>query len=413
VSVVAGTVRNPSWAADGAHLVYGRVLRPAMTEHLIPTARCDPAFELFLGEPFATELYTIRPDGTDLKRLTNVPGSNAHSTWSSDVSLARMPNFGSRLGRPGGCGVPSSIAISSFKPLRRRPTRYGDVSGDVAGVANPRGTGGDRSAYFKTMQIRTVGTRWVGLAVLARALAQDATPTAESLLGKAISVEKAQDAKAWRFTYREDEEKLPVDKNGKALTPSHRTYDNIMLEGGHYRKLILIEGKPPDAKLQSKIDAEMERERAARRAHPAGTGRHEVRMGDLDQIVRMCDSTITGQELVSGRMAWRVESVPRPSYKPANTEEEKFLSARRVTWFDSQEGVAVKFLEVFLRPAAGFLPGTEIERGLGKHGDAWLNDSLDLRYDVKLYGVVRGQGVTRYRYYDYKRFEVESKIVDQ
>src|SRR5580704_2935248 len=149
-----------------------------------------------------------------------------------------------------------------------------------------------------TMRIRIVGTCWIGLAVLARALAQDATPTAESLLARAIAVEKAQDAKAWKFTYREDEAKLPVDKNGKALTSSHRTYDNIMLEGEIYRKLILIDGKPPDAKLKNKIDAEVERERAVRRAHPAGTGRHEVRLGDLDQIAHMCDSTVAGREMV-------------------------------------------------------------------------------------------------------------------
>jgi hypothetical protein len=136
-------------------------------------------------------------------------------------------------------------------------------------------------------------------------------------------------------------------------------------------------------------------------------------VGDLDQIVRMCDSTVTGQEMVSGRMAWRVESIPKPGYKPAGKEEEKFLNARRVTWFDSQEGAAVKFLEVFLRPTAGFLPGSEIERVFGKHGDAWLIDSLDLHYNTKLYGVVRGQGVMHLRCYDYKRFDVESRIVDQ
>lgn len=31
-----------------------------------------------------TDLYSIRPDGTDLKRLTNSTGNDAHSTWSSD-----------------------------------------------------------------------------------------------------------------------------------------------------------------------------------------------------------------------------------------------------------------------------------------------------------------------------------------
>jgi Tol biopolymer transport system component len=30
------------------------------------------------------ELYTMRPDGTDVQRLTNVEGSSAHSSWSPD-----------------------------------------------------------------------------------------------------------------------------------------------------------------------------------------------------------------------------------------------------------------------------------------------------------------------------------------
>lgn len=30
------------------------------------------------------EIYTIKPDGTDLRRLTNVAGNDAHNTWSHD-----------------------------------------------------------------------------------------------------------------------------------------------------------------------------------------------------------------------------------------------------------------------------------------------------------------------------------------
>jgi Tol biopolymer transport system component len=30
------------------------------------------------------ELYTMRPDGSSLRRLTKVPGLNAHSIWSND-----------------------------------------------------------------------------------------------------------------------------------------------------------------------------------------------------------------------------------------------------------------------------------------------------------------------------------------
>jgi hypothetical protein len=248
---------------------------------------------------------------------------------------------------------------------------------------------------------------------LSPALAQDAAPSAETLLRNAIAAERAQTDKGWRFTYREDEDKFPVDKSGKPLTESHSTFDNIMLEGDLYRKLILIDGKAPDEKLQKKIDAEIEKERAARRAHPIGTRRHEVRIGDLDHIMRLCDSKVAGEEQVSGRMAWRIESLPKTGYKPADKDEEKFLSARRVTWIDKEEGVAVKYLEVFIQPAAGFQPGSEIEREFGKHGEAWLPERLVIRYDVKLYAVVHGRGESRYRYYDYKKFEVDSKITIQ
>ena len=62
VDVVKGAVRSPSWSPDGASVVYERVLRKAMTEHLIPTGSTDPEFELYLSEPFAT----FSPDGTQL-----------------------------------------------------------------------------------------------------------------------------------------------------------------------------------------------------------------------------------------------------------------------------------------------------------------------------------------------------------
>ena len=30
------------------------------------------------------EIYTIRPDGSDLRRLTHTPGNDAHNAWSPD-----------------------------------------------------------------------------------------------------------------------------------------------------------------------------------------------------------------------------------------------------------------------------------------------------------------------------------------
>jgi Tol biopolymer transport system component len=40
------------------------------------------AFTRFVESDY--ELYTIRPDGTDTRRLTNQPGNDAHCAWSPD-----------------------------------------------------------------------------------------------------------------------------------------------------------------------------------------------------------------------------------------------------------------------------------------------------------------------------------------
>lgn len=106
VPVVSGAVRNPSWAADGGRLVYERVLKPATTEHLLPTASRDPEFELLLSEPFPsfsadgrrllysqyanggtgagdTSIEIMNADGSDQRTLYHEKGAAAYdASWS-------------------------------------------------------------------------------------------------------------------------------------------------------------------------------------------------------------------------------------------------------------------------------------------------------------------------------------------
>jgi TolB protein len=90
----------PSWSPDGKRLVYKRgkqlVILSVADGKIVPLTdgvhydnfpQWSPKGDAIM---FTTdrdgdfELYTIRPDGTGLRRITNSPGNDAHSVWSDD-----------------------------------------------------------------------------------------------------------------------------------------------------------------------------------------------------------------------------------------------------------------------------------------------------------------------------------------
>jgi TolB protein len=87
VTVAQGAVRHASWSPDARQVVYERILQPASTEHLVPTASRDPDFELLLSEPFPS----FSPDG---KKLLYSQYAN-NGTNPGDTSVEIMNADGS------------------------------------------------------------------------------------------------------------------------------------------------------------------------------------------------------------------------------------------------------------------------------------------------------------------------------
>jgi Tol biopolymer transport system component len=80
-TIVKGSVRHPSWSADGSQVVYERILKPASTEHLVPTVSRDPEFDLVLSEPFPS----FSPDGRQL--LYSAYGGNGVNAGDTTIKI--------------------------------------------------------------------------------------------------------------------------------------------------------------------------------------------------------------------------------------------------------------------------------------------------------------------------------------
>ena len=66
-AVITGPVRHPAWSPGSKQVVFERIINPAATEHLVPTASRDSDFDLVLSEPFPS--FFSRWEEARLQRL--------------------------------------------------------------------------------------------------------------------------------------------------------------------------------------------------------------------------------------------------------------------------------------------------------------------------------------------------------
>lgn len=235
-------------------------------------------------------------------------------------------------------------------------------------------------------------------------------PSAEATVRRAHDLQVAQNQKGWTYTYKEEKENYRAEKGGELKLESTEAFEIIMLEGETYRKLVLVDGKPLDAKRQRQVDEEMDRERTKRKKRSLRRITRSVRIGGLEEVLRLFDLKAAGEESISGRKAWRVEAEPKTGMKPANKADENAMNTRRTFWFDQETGAELRSEHEYLRATNGFQPGSRVEMEFGRVGEAWLIERLVFRFDLKAMAVVRARGEVRHRFFDYKRFAAESVL---
>jgi len=223
---------------------------------------------------------------------------------------------------------------------------------------------------------------------------------------------KQNGERAKRYTYVEETDNFEYDKQGHAKKTGSVTNDVIFVEGEQYKRLVARDGKPlppkEEAREEKKLQQTAEERRKSRRKGWFNFSRSfGVSNEDLDKL---CDRRLVGEEEVRGRKAWLIEYTPRKDHVPANQHEKDLYTFQVKVWVDEEEGVTSKFL--ILSSADGILKlGSSLTIESAKiNDDAWLPVLIVLDARIQIAKVIRDSVRTETRSSNFKKFDVKSTI---
>lgn len=175
----------------------------------------------------------------------------------------------------------------------------------------------------------------------------------------------------WKAAPRYDYFEQDRDPQGKT-----KTYEESMIFGSPYARLIAVDGKPlqPEQQTQEqhKLDAaihdrqkESQQERASRIAkYDQGRQRDHLLM---EQLTKALDFRLVGEQKMGKYEVYVLKATPRAGYQPPNIESKVLTGMEGTLWVDKKTFQWVKVEAKVIHPVSieGFLatvePGTRFE----------------------------------------------------
>jgi hypothetical protein len=254
------------------------------------------------------------------------------------------------------------------------------------------------------------------------AFAQPPGPNAVELFLLSAQAEKANSEKISEYTYGEYKVTQEIDKDDKATHRQTETWDVIGLEGSTYRKLILRNDQALEPKEQKREDERLAKETALRRKETSEQRRkrslsfsftYSVRGLEPERTVALFDFEFKGEEEVDGRAAYVIEGMPKPGARPANANEKENLNYRMKMWIDREDHVRSRSESEVIGEHSRAQKGTVIElRNARNEVGAWLPKEFRFRFNLQILKVGHARGDIRLAYSDYRRFQVDSQVVE-
>jgi hypothetical protein len=212
------------------------------------------------------------------------------------------------------------------------------------------------------------------------------------------------------------------DKNGI------RTYEDIMLDGSQYQKLVAVNDQHLDAHQQAEQQQRFQRAVAERRSESNSQKRRRIaryqadRKRERELITELSQAftfTMAGTDKLDGHDVYLLSAEPRKGYRPPNSEMRVLTGMRGKLWVEQSSFQWVKVEVEVVHPVSfgGFIaraePGTRFElEQVPISGDIWLPSHFAVKSRSKIVFLFNHQTDEDVTYFNYHPAQTQKSSVD-
>lgn len=231
----------------------------------------------------------------------------------------------------------------------------------------------------------------------------------KTIIEKSVAANKADFEAAPHYSYRQRERTADGDK----------TYDEIMIAGSPYERLVAVNGKPISRHDAAKEEEKLQQARKQRRAESPEQRRQRIAKYEKDrhrdqammnELTKAFTFKLVGQRKVKSYTVYVLKATPRPGYKPPNMETQVLTGMQGEMWIDTKTYQWVKVTAEVIHPVSivGFLaqvePGTQFELEKIPVGNGvWMASHFAMRSHAKVLYMFNRSSHEDDTFWNYKR----------
>jgi hypothetical protein len=198
-----------------------------------------------------------------------------------------------------------------------------------------------------------------------------------------------------------------------------KTFEDLMILGSPYERLIAINGKPLSDDRQNQERDKLNRTIAERRNESAQNKAERIakyekdRRRDhlmMDQLTVAFNFKLTGEQKLDGYDVYVLKATPKPGYQPPNMDTQVLKGMEGRLWIDKKTYQWVKVEARVIHPVSieGFLaqvePGTRFELEKAPvEGDIWLPKHYEMKASAKIFFLFGHKSQDDETYYGYRK----------